>query len=196
MLAGDGVRRVMHVDGVPARGCGSDVSLVQTGERAMQAGSGWSPGVVVVVGAMLGSMLGCAAARASGQPESASALERQARAEPLAEPQGEQPGQAPKTPDSRGEHLLTALRAGDLQGATSHFDARMRSALPPERLGSVWSQLGSQVGELRSWMLTERTHRDGREIRVYRLDFSRGVLRGVVSVDPGTLEVTGLRFIP
>lgn len=49
--------------------------------------------------------------------------------------------------EERAKSLLDAAQKGDYAAATHDFDARMRSALPPEKFGQAWQSL-AQFGAL------------------------------------------------
>ncbi|MBX3232551.1 MAG: alpha/beta fold hydrolase [Labilithrix sp.] len=72
----------------------------------------------------------------------------------------------------------------------------MKAALPPDKLGATWDALIAQLGALRGWTIVRRAHTDGKDVRVARLDFERGVLLALVSIAPPSQEIAGLFFKP
>ncbi len=51
--------------------------------------------------------------------------------------------------EARATNLLDAAQKGDFSAATHDFDAKMRTALPPEKFGQVWRSL-AQFGALQA----------------------------------------------
>ncbi len=98
--------------------------------------------------------------------------------------------------DRRTTELLIALQAGEFTDAEKHFDATMKAALPPEKLESVWKQITSQTGALRSFDITGRTSVGGADVRFVDLHFERPAgLTAQVAVNSAGL-VSGLFFSP
>ena len=92
--------------------------------------------------------------------------------------------------------VIAALAAGDAPRATAHFDATLGIALPAAKLQQVWDQLTNKLGPLKEWHPAERLQRAPYEVRTFDLQFERGSLRAIVSIEPTKGEVAGLRFIP
>jgi len=106
------------------------------------------------------------------------------------------PVRADNSIGQRAEDVLKSLQAKDFARATAHFDATMSSGLPPNKLEATWGQLTAQLGSLQLWTLAEQLQHEGKEVRVYLLQFERGQLKGIIAVDPGSLLVAGLHFAP
>lgn len=98
--------------------------------------------------------------------------------------------------DARTDALFAALQRSDFDGAATHFDATMKAALSPAKLGTIWQQLGGRMGALRSWKIVERSTARGNDVRLVDLELERGRLRGIVAFDPETHAMTGLHFVP
>lgn len=98
--------------------------------------------------------------------------------------------------EQRTTELLTALQAGKFNDAEAHFDATMKAGLPPERLESVWKQITSQTGALKSFEIAERTSASGVDVRIVDLHFERPPgLTAQVAVNSAGM-VSGLFFRP
>ncbi|HEY0180671.1 MAG TPA: DUF3887 domain-containing protein [Dokdonella sp.] len=52
--------------------------------------------------------------------------------------------------ESRAKSLLDAAEKGDFDTAARDFDAKMRSAAPPDKLRSIWDALATQFGTLQA----------------------------------------------
>jgi hypothetical protein len=98
--------------------------------------------------------------------------------------------------DQRTTELLTALQAGNFSSAEAHFDDRMQAGLPPEKLQSVWEQLTSHNGALKSFDITGRFSTGGEDVRIATLHFEHsGELFAQVAVNSAGM-VSGLFFRP
>jgi dienelactone hydrolase len=95
----------------------------------------------------------------------------------------------------RGEEMLAALQAGKFDKAEVHFDGVMRAALPPAKLGAVWTQFTDQNGSLQSFKLAEQREIGGHQIRIFNLEFERGsTLAAQISINSLSHEISGLYF--
>src|SRR6266851_504568 len=95
----------------------------------------------------------------------------------------------------RGEEMLAALQAGKFDKAEVHFDGVMRAALPPAKLGAVWTQFTDQNGSLQSFKLAEQREIGGHQIRIFNLEFEHGsTLAAQISINSLSHEISGLYF--
>lgn len=98
--------------------------------------------------------------------------------------------------DQRTTDLLTALQAGKFAEAEAHFDATMQAGLPPEKLESVWEQLTSEAGPLKSFEITGRTSVGGADVRIADLQFEHASgLTAQVAINSSG-QIAGLFFKP
>ncbi len=98
--------------------------------------------------------------------------------------------------DQRAIDLLTALQAGKFSDAETHFDATAKAAIPPEKLESVWKQLTSELGALKSFEITGRSSMGGADVRIadLRFEHASGWTAQVAVNSSG--RISGLWFAP
>jgi len=102
----------------------------------------------------------------------------------------------PKDGDATVESFFTALKRADFKEAASHFDANLKTALPPTELASVWKSETEKFGTLASWATAQRTTVEGKDVRLVKLKFDHGELRVILSITPSTQELAGISFVP
>ena len=101
-----------------------------------------------------------------------------------------------KGSDAPVEVFLTALKHRDFAGAAGHFDANLASALPKEKLASVWDAQIATLGSLNSWAIVQRASANGKDVRLVLLRLEQGELQAILSVSPQTQQLAGLSFAP
>ena len=104
--------------------------------------------------------------------------------------------QAPQDGDATVDGFLAALKRGDFSAAASHFDANLKTALPPTKLASVWKSETGKFGALQAWALVQQASADGKDVRLMALKFDHGQLRMILSITPATLQLAGISFVP
>lgn len=118
-------------------------------------------------------------------------------------PVGGAPAAAPATPagpaaDPRevSGALLAALKAGDFEGASKHFDGALASMVTPDKLAGIWADLGSRLGVLKQ--AGEPAVQDAvvNQIVTTRLVFAAGALDMNTTVARDTGRIVGLYFAP
>jgi len=98
--------------------------------------------------------------------------------------------------DQRTTEVLGALQAGKFGDAETNFDPTAKAQLPPEKLESVWEQIISELGPLKSFEITMRVPAGAAQVRIVRLHFestSSWVAQVIVN---SAGRVTGLLFTP
>jgi uncharacterized protein len=104
---------------------------------------------------------------------------------------------ASATADQRCDELMSALRDGQFDAASAHFDSAVKAALSPQQLGAVWHGLTSADGKLVSWEIARRTSLSGQDVVFAPLKFERNSeLALVLAVNPQTGEISGIHFVP
>jgi hypothetical protein len=73
--------------------------------------------------------------------------------------------------DQRTTEVLSALQAGKFSDAETNFDPSAKVDLPPEKLESVWKQISSELGALKSFEITMRVPAGSAQVRIARLHF-------------------------
>lgn len=107
------------------------------------------------------------------------------------------PGAAARlTTDQVADSLFGALRSGDYDAAFHLFDARMQTAVPKEKLRTLWEEQVARLGALRSWERITGDPSRGFEVRLASLRFERGELKAMVAVDPLEGSVAGFFIRP
>jgi hypothetical protein len=104
--------------------------------------------------------------------------------------------QAPKDGDATVDGFLSALKRGDFKAAASHFDANLKTALPPKELASVWKSETEKFGTLVAWTPMQKATADGKDVRLIALKFEHGESRMILSITPATQELAGISFAP
>ncbi|MGZ3445891.1 MAG: hypothetical protein ACXWLG_10550 [Myxococcaceae bacterium] len=89
-----------------------------------------------------------------------------------------------------------AMKANDVTTAGARFSEPLSQALPPDRLREVFDTLRAQVGELRFWQLTSEDRQPESTRQLYRLEFDRGSMVGLVTVAPQTEQILAVQFLP
>jgi uncharacterized protein len=101
------------------------------------------------------------------------------------------------TADKRCDELMTDLRDGLFDAATTHFDRAVKAALTPQQLGAVWRGLTDANGKLVSWEITRRSSLSGQDIVIAPLKFERNSdLALVLAVNSQSGEISGIHFVP
>jgi dienelactone hydrolase len=125
-----------------------------------------------------------------------SSVARQAESAAGHVPSSEAASVPQKGSDATVEVFLTALKHRDFAGAAGHFDANLASALPKEKLASVWDAQIATLGSLNSWAIVQRASANGKDVRLVLLRFEQGELQAILSVSPQTQQLAGLSFAP
>lgn len=89
-----------------------------------------------------------------------------------------------------------AMQASNVTAASGRFSEALKQSLTPERLRETFDTLRSQVGELRWWQPIAQTREGDSTKLLYRLEFDRGSMSGLVTVAPGEQEILGVQFLP
>jgi dienelactone hydrolase len=109
------------------------------------------------------------------------------------------PSPTPMTPDpqlaTRALAFLDQLQRGETEGAWGACDSEMQASLAPSKLGSVWSDLLSQVGPFLESGGTRCESLPPFRIVNVSCHFARGTLEAKVVFD-GQSKVSGLWFAP
>lgn len=101
---------------------------------------------------------------------------------------------AAKPDDAVIDHFFSAVRTGDFNAATQHFNAMMKELSPPALKGS-WDQLYAQEGPLLGWKIFERrNYANGSEEITVQLRFHRSTADSIIVVAPSTGEITSVLF--
>lgn len=98
--------------------------------------------------------------------------------------------------DEVAERFFRALQANDFPQASSHFDAVVKAALPPEKLETLWEGQLEQLGPLRGWEVAQRAQSDGKALRVLALHFERSELLGLLALHPDSHLAGGFFLKP
>jgi dienelactone hydrolase len=97
---------------------------------------------------------------------------------------------------AHSQALLDALRRGDTQALTAHFNAAMHQAADPRRLIATWQHLPDPWGALQD--IGQPLSRPGpadRTLVITPLHFAQKTLDAVVACDPDG-SIAGLHFVP
>jgi hypothetical protein len=89
-----------------------------------------------------------------------------------------------------------AMKANDATAAGQRFSDELKQSLPPERLREMFDTLRSQLGNLRWWQPTAEYRQGDSTKLVYRLEFDRGTMSGLVTVDLGAEQIVSVQFLP
>lgn len=104
-------------------------------------------------------------------------------------------GAAASDADLRCTELFTALHADDFKAATAHFNQKVKSAVPPDRLETIWKQVTAGSGELKTWQITQRSSTGGNDIRTVYLTFDQEPsLEATCAVNEASGEISALSF--
>ena len=112
------------------------------------------------------------------------------------------PPGGPAPPDPSGTATLlangffNAMKANDVMAAEARFSDTLKQTMPPDRLREIFDTLRSQVGELRFWQPTSQDRQAEFTKMLYRLEFDRGSMVGLVTVAPKTEQILGVQFLP
>jgi len=96
--------------------------------------------------------------------------------------------------EAEARDLIAALAAGSADTAVVNFDARMRRALPPPILLSLWQGLQVRYGKLVSWSIVNRDRSVGKDRFTFELIFSQRSIDCRVVLEPSSHRVVGLFF--
>jgi dienelactone hydrolase len=138
-------------------------------------------------------LLGCLL---SAPAVAASMTETPAAGSPAPAPPSVAPPTTPPTSGKVAEAFLTALKKGDYAAAFQMLDARMKAAVPQEKLQFVWEQQTARFGKLVSWVNAQGASVEGKDLLVGSLRFEHGELRSTMFVNPDTGEVSGFFIQP
>lgn len=89
-----------------------------------------------------------------------------------------------------------AMKANDVTAAEQRFSEELKQSLPPERLRETFDTLRSQLGALRWWQPTAEYRQGDSTKLVYRLEFDRGAMSGLVTVAPRDGQILAVQFLP
>lgn len=79
------------------------------------------------------------------------------------------------------QHMLDALIRGDSQTAAHAFDSDMRSALPPEKLSELWSEVKSNFGAYKTRSNVRTMQVNGMEVVITPMQFAKTALDAQVA---------------
>ncbi len=111
---------------------------------------------------------------------------------PLPQKMAPQAGVATDLPNG----FFLAMKANDPTAAGQRFSDELKQSLPPERLREMFDTLRSQMGNLRWWQPTAEYRQGDSTKLVYRLEFDRGTMSGLVTVDLGAEQIVSVQFLP
>lgn len=97
--------------------------------------------------------------------------------------------------DARARALVAAMSQGRYELAGEHFDARMRAALPPDKLAGIWHTVTAQVGGFRSVGESRTEESPPYRTVVVSTAFEQATLDARVTFTSDS-QVTGLHFVP
>lgn len=101
----------------------------------------------------------------------------------------------PQDLESFGREIVTQLVAHHFSEVEVHFDERMQSALPQEKLATVWTSLLGQVGAFHRIVHTEVAEQQGSQVAIVTCEFERAALNLKMAVNAQG-QVAGLLFVP
>lgn len=81
------------------------------------------------------------------------------------------------------DSMIRTLEIGDVQGATSDFDAAMKTSLPPDKLGGFWKQVEGQMGKLQTLGPAQNMMYQGHVVIVQPVHFEKGDATAQVACD-------------
>jgi hypothetical protein len=96
--------------------------------------------------------------------------------------------------DQRTTEVLNALRAGKFGDAETNFDPSAKAQLPAEKLESVWKQITSELGPLKSFEITMRVPAGSAQVRIVRLHFESASSWVAQVIVNSSGQVAGLLF--
>lgn len=96
---------------------------------------------------------------------------------------------------SSGAQFVEVMAKGDFAAAGAQFDARMKSALPQEKLRDVWQTLQKQAGPFKARLQTRVEKQRGYDVVFVTCQFERATLDAKVVFDADG-RIAGLFFIP
>jgi hypothetical protein len=88
------------------------------------------------------------------------------------------------------------MKANDATAASERFSDSLKQSLPPERLRETFDTLRSQLGALKWWQPTAEYRQGDSTKLVYRLEFDRGSMSGIVTIDLGNELILSVQFLP
>lgn len=100
------------------------------------------------------------------------------------------------TSDQVADSLFGALRSGDYDAAFHLFDARMQSAVPKEKLRTLWEEQVARLGAFRAWERITGDPSHGLEVRLASLRFEKGEMKAMVAVEPTEARVASFFIRP
>jgi len=103
---------------------------------------------------------------------------------------------APLTSDQAAETLFKALQGRDYAAAFALFNTDMKTAMPEEKLRSLWEDQIARNGVFRSWQKEAGKPAQGFDVQLASLRFDHGELKAMVAVEPKTGLVAGFFLRP
>ncbi len=94
-----------------------------------------------------------------------------------------------------GAQFIELMVKGDFAAADAHFDARMKSALPEEKLRDVWQTLQKQTGPFKARLQTRVEKQRDYDVVFVTCQFERATLDAKVVFDAAR-QIAGLFFVP
>jgi len=89
-----------------------------------------------------------------------------------------------------------AMQANDVPSAEGLFSDELKTSMPPERLRETFDTLRSNLGELKWWQPTGEYRQTDSTRLVYRLEFDRGSMSGLVTLDLQSERMLSVQFQP
>ncbi|MCC4596085.1 alpha/beta fold hydrolase [Xanthomonas campestris pv. phormiicola] len=99
------------------------------------------------------------------------------------------------SPQQAANTLLDRLQAGDYAAATADFDARMHTALTPQKLAAVWTSLQRQLGPLQERGHSEQHTEGATTLVLVPLQYAKGELQARVGVNADG-RISSLLIVP
>jgi hypothetical protein len=96
---------------------------------------------------------------------------------------------------SRAKQFVDLLARGDFPGAAKDFDAAMKAAMTPGKLGEAWGSLTAKLGPLKEQTGVRTAREQGYDSAYVTCKFERGSAVVKVVFDSGR-QVSGLWFLP
>lgn len=94
-----------------------------------------------------------------------------------------------------GRKTVSALAQDRFASVESRFDARMKTALPPGKLATVWQQIIGHAGNFERIVKVQLSTQDGYPVALIPCVFAKARLDAKVVFDPDG-EIAGLFFLP
>lgn len=106
-----------------------------------------------------------------------------------------QPAQSPPDYSTIGRETVTALSQEKWSAVEARFDARMKAALPRDKLAAVWQQIVAQAGAFKNIKVIQVVEKQGYHIAVVTCAFANADLDAKVVLDEKG-NIAGLFFAP